>query len=232
MFNAKCSKVTTSVFANLAALAAIVTPWANITPARAHLFPERLPRERQYNPSRLPSRSLNLDPHTLPRGFVIPVEYDEEKILVTPDETVPLSLYVAANVKDYQRNTLIPYGSKINGLIQPNEARSGSFFVAQELVFPDGRSQYINAVSRVITRTETVKKGASAGEILQGAAIGAAAATVLAEIFGDIDFLEVLGGAGAGAIAGVLLGGNEVELVSIDPNSDLNLTLQTNLALR
>jgi hypothetical protein len=42
----------------------------------------------------------------------------------------------------------------------------------------------------------------------------------------------VLGGAGAGAIAGVLLGGNEAELISIDPNNDLNVTLQTDLILR
>lgn len=238
MFNAKCSKITTSVFTTLAAAAAIVTPWANITPAGAQLFPEqsprptRSPRERQYNPSRLPSRNLNLDPNTVPRGFVIPVEYDEEKILVTPEETVPLSLYVAADIKDNRRNILIPYGSEIIGEIQPDRNQSGSLFVAQELVFPDGRSQYLNAVSQVVTRRETVKKGANAGEILQGAAIGAAAATVIAEVFGDIEFLEVLGGAGAGAIAGVLLGGNEVELVSIDPNNDLNLTLQTNLAVR
>ena len=57
-------------------------------------------------------------------------------------------------------------------------------------------------------------------------------ATVLAEVFGDIDALEVLGGAGAGAVAGLLLGGNEVELISIDPNNDLDLILQTNLTVR
>ena len=240
MFNAKYSKVTTSIFTTIAATVAAIAPLANITPARAQLFPNQPPtereydppRQREYDPPRQRDRNIDLPPNTVPRGFVIPVEYDEEKILVTPEETVPLSLYVAANVRDNRRNTLIPYGSEIIGQIQPHEDQSGSFFVAQELVYPDGRTQSIDAVSQVVTRRETVKKGANAGEILQGAAIGAAAATVLAEIFGDIEFLEVLGGAGAGAIAGVLLGGNEVELVSIDPNNDLDLTLQTNLALR
>lgn len=232
MFNAKYTKVTTSIFTTIAAAVAAIAPGANITPAQAQLFPNQPNTERQYNPPRQRDRDIDLAPNTVPRGFVIPVEYDEEKILVTPEETVPLSLYVAANVRDNRRNTLIPYGSEIIGQIQPSEDESGSFFVAQELVYPDGTTQSIDAVSQVVTRRETVKKGANAGDILKGAAIGGAAATVLAEIFGDIDFLEVLGGAGAGAVAGVLLGGNEVELVSIDPNNDLDLTLQTNLALR
>ena len=254
MFNAKYSKVTTSIFA--------IVLLANITPAQAQLFPSQPRTEPQYDPPsrrepsrtepqydppsrREPSRTepqydppsrrdrtFNLSPNTVPRGFVIPVEYDEEKILVTPEETVPVSLYVAADIKDDRRNILIPYGSEIIGAIRPDYDQTGSYFEAEELIFPDGTTQSIDAVSQVVTRTETVKKGANAKDILQGAAIGAAAATVLSEIFGQIDFLEVLGGAGAGAIAGVLLGGNEVELVSIDPNNDLNLTLQTDLALR
>ncbi len=216
----------------LTASAATIVNFANITPAQAQLFPQQPSRGRTYESPRRPNRSLEVAPNTVPRGFVIPVEYDEEKILVTPEETVPVTLYVAANVRDNRGNTLIPYGSEIDGQIQPNEGEFGSFFQAEELVFPDGTTQPIDAVSNVVTRRETVKKGANAGDILEGAAIGAAAATVLSEIFGDIDFIEVLGGAGAGAVAGLLLGGNEAELVSIDPNNDLDLTLQTNLALR
>lgn len=233
MFNAKYSKVTTSISLSLTATLASVATLANITPARAQLFPNQPNRERTYSPPRQPSRNnLEIAPNTVPRGFVIPVEYDEEKILVTPEETVPVTLYVAANVKDNRGNILIPYDSQIAGEIRPNEDESGSFFIAEELIFPDGTVQPIDAVSQVVTRREVIKKGANAGEIVKGAAIGAAAATVLSEIFGDIEFLEVLGGAGAGAIAGLLLGGNEAELISIDPNNDLNLTLQTNLALR
>lgn len=217
----------------LAASAATITNFVNITPAQAQLFPDQTPtRDREYYPPSQPSSNPVVVPNTVPRGFVIPVEFEQEKILVTPDETAPVTLLVAANVRDSRRNTLIPYGSEILGQIQPSEAESGSYFVAEELVFPDGTSQNIDAISNVVTRRETVKKGADTGDILKGAAIGGAAATVLAEIFGDIDALEVLGGAGAGAIAGLLLGGNEVELVSIDPNNDLDLTVQTDLAVR
>ena len=232
MFNAKYSKITPSISLTLTATIAMIASLANINPAQGQLFPNQPSKPRIYNSPNQPSRSPQLPPNTVPRGFTIPVEYDEEKILVTPEETIPVTLYVAADIKDSRRNILIPYDSEIIGEIRPSADESGSFFVAQELVFPDGTTQPIAAFSQVVNRRETIKKGANAREILQGAAIGAAAATVLSEIFGDIEFLEVLGGAGAGAIAGLLLGGNEVELISIDPNNDLNLTLQTDLALR
>ncbi len=232
MFNAKHSKIATSILMILSASATTIANPVNITPAQAQLFPEQTPsRNREYSSPR-PDRNPTVSPNTVPSGFVIPVEYEEEKILVTPEETVPITLLVAANVRDNRRNTLIPYGSEIFGQIEPSDDESGSLFVAQEIVFPDGTTQSIDAVSEVVTRKETVKKGANAGDILQGAAIGGAAAAVLSEIFGDIGAIEVLGGAGAGALAGILLGGNEVELVSIDPNNDLDLTLMNDLAVR
>ncbi|MEL6440898.1 MAG: hypothetical protein AAFQ80_16785 [Cyanobacteria bacterium J06621_8] len=227
MFNANYRKVATSLLLVLSASATTLVHSVNI--AQAQLFPEQeSSREREYNSPRRNSTISN----TVPSGFVIPVESEESKILLTPNETVPFTLLVAANVRDSRRNTLIPYGSEIIGQIEPSDDESGSLFIAEELVFPDGTSQSIDAVSDVITRRETIKKGANAGDILKGAAIGGAAATVLAEIFGDINALEVIGGAGAGAVAGLLLGGKEVELVSIDPNRDLDLTLLTNLAVR
>jgi hypothetical protein len=238
MFNAKYPKIATSGLMILSVLTAAISSFANITPAQAQLFPESgSSRDRDYNPPRdrdydPPSRNDRVGNNTIPKGFVIPMEYEEEKILVTPEETVPITLLVAADIKDSRRNILIPYGSEITGQIQPSDDESGSFFQADKIVFADGTTQSIDAVSEVVTRRETVKEGAKAGDILQGAVIGGAAAAVLSEIFGDIGALEVLGGAGAGALAGVLLGKNEVELVSIDPNNDLDLTLLNSLAVR
>ena len=258
MFNAKHSKITTSIFTTLAISLTTVANFANI--AQAQLFPEQTPtRDREYNPSRnreyyppkdreqTPTRDREYYPpsdndqrshfpssasDTVPEGFVIPIEYDKDKILVTPKETTPVTLLVAANVRDSRKNTLIPYGSEIKGNIQPSNDETGSLFVADEVIFPDGTSQPIEAISNVITRTETVKKGANAGDILKGAAIGGGAAAVLSEIFGDIGALKVLGGAGAGAIAGLLLGGKKAELISIDPNNDLDLTVQRDFTVR
>ncbi|MGL5835450.1 MAG: hypothetical protein ACRC1Z_19805 [Waterburya sp.] len=241
MFNAKYPKIATSSLIILSTLAATISNLANITPAQAQLFPESSPsRDRDYTPpSRdYPSRDYpdrrdrSFRDGTIPEGFVIPMEYEESKILVTPEETVPITLLVAADIKDRGRNVLIPYGSEIAGQIEPSEDQAGSLFTAEQIIFPDGTTQSIKAVSEVVTRTETVKKGADAGDILKGAAIGGAAAAVLSEVFGKIDAVEVLGGAGAGALAGVLLGKNKAELISIDPNNDLDLTLLRSLTVR
>ena len=175
MFNAKYPKIATSSLMICSALAATATNFANITPAQAQLFPESgSTRDREYTPPRNrdytpPRQNRNVVTNTIPRGFVIPIEFDEEKILVTPEETVPVTLYVAADIKDDRRNVLIPYGSEILGEIIPDERESGSFFSADEIVFPDGTTQSIDAESQVVTRRETIKKGANAGDILQGA---------------------------------------------------------------
>ncbi|MEO1690580.1 MAG: hypothetical protein AAFR63_03475 [Cyanobacteria bacterium J06631_6] len=237
MFNAKYPKVATYSLPILFALTATTTNFVNITSVQAQLFPESSPsrptRDRDYTPPRRErERERDIITDTVPRGFVIPVEYEEEKILLTPEETVPITLLVAADVKDSRRNVLIPFGSEIVGQIEPNYNESGSFFTANEIIFPDGYSQRIDAESDVITRTEIIEEGANTGDILKGAAIGGVAAAVLSEIFGDIGILEVLGGAGAGALGGLLLGGNEVELISIDPNNDLDLTLLSSLTVR
>ena len=85
-----------------------------------------------------------------------------------------------------------------------------------------------------MTRTETVGDGRNTAAIWQGAAAGAAAAAIIAGFTGDkaIATEEVLGGAGFGALAGFLFGGTkEKELISIDTQQDLDLTLTSDLAL-
>lgn len=164
---------------------------------------------------------------TIPAGTTLPVRFDEaERILVTPEETVPVTLQVAANIRDRNGQILIPFGSQIVGQIQP--ASGGSQFVAREIVI-NGRSQFLQADSAVVTRTERIRDGASAGNILEGAAIGGAAAAILAEITGGIDALEVLGGAGLGALGGFLLNRGSDEFVVIEPNNDLAVTLSAPL---
>jgi hypothetical protein len=228
MFNPKYFKPTTSYFAIVTITLGTILPVVSFTPAQAQLFPSggRSDRDRTY-------RNNNYGSFVIPRGQTIPVAYEKEKILVTKEETVPVTLTVAANIRDRRGNTWIPYGTQIKGTIEPvGEEEGGSRFVAEELVFADGNTQLLEATSEPVTRTETIKKGANAGDILKGAAIGGAAATVLSDIFGDIKLGKVLGGVGIGAVAGLLLGGSKAELISIDPDSDLDLTLQSDLALR
>lgn len=230
MSDRKCSTHrTTSVLIALVMSVSTVAPIFSPTPASAQLFPTR-DRERPLNFSRRV---------VIPQGTEIPVKYDKaEKILVTKDETVPLTLKVAANIRNRRGDILIPYNSEIVGEIQP--ADEGSQFIAEKILIRDPRAnrrrtteQSIDASSDIITTTETVEKGTDVGSILKGAAIGGAAAAVLAAITGDkaIATEEVLGGAGLGALAGWIFGGKKAELISIDPNSDLTLTLDSDLEI-
>jgi hypothetical protein len=165
----------------------------------------------------------------IPVGTAIPVRYDKaEKIILKKDETVPVTLTVTADVLSARGTVLIPQGSQIEGELQP--ANDGTQFVAKQVILSD-RTVPIDATSNVVTRTETISKRSNP-DILKGAAIGGAAAAVLAEILGSIDVLEVLGGAGAGALGSILLRGRrQVDVVVVEPATDIDLRLRSDFAL-
>jgi hypothetical protein len=163
----------------------------------------------------------------VPAGTLIPVRYEEaERIIVTPDETASVTLIVAQDVRSSAGTVLIPTGSEIEGELQPNGG--GTQFVSEEITLTSGQTLPIDATSEVITDTQVITEDTDP-DILRGAVIGAAAAAVLSEIFGSIDFIEVLAGAGLGALGSLLLGGGEeeVEVVIVEPETDLDLTLQS-----
>jgi hypothetical protein len=169
----------------------------------------------------------------IPAGTRIPVRYDDaEKVVVLPNETSALTLRVARNLRSSYGQILIPAGSQIKGRLQP--ANGGSQFFAEELILPDNTTYPISAESRVVTRRETIRRGVDGSSILKGTAAGAGAATILSGVLGNrrITIPKVLAGAGAGALGGLLLGRNTVEVISINPNTDLTLTLTSSLALR
>lgn len=169
---------------------------------------------------------------TIPSGTTIPVKYSQaERILVTKEETAPLTLTVGQNIVTREGTVLIPAGTQVVGNLQP--AEGGSQFVASELVLTTGQRNELNATSEVITKTERIRKGAKTGTIVKNAALGAAAAAAIQAVTGDRDIGvgETLGGAGVGALVGLFLGRDSVELVAIDPDTDLQLTLGAPLTL-
>lgn len=169
----------------------------------------------------------------IPAGTLIPVEYEEaEKIVLSPDESMRLRLTVAQDIRDVQGRVIIPSGSLIEGQLQP--VSDGTQFLAEQLIISGRRRFRFDAISRVVTDTEQIRKGADAGDILKGAAVGGAAATLLSGITGDkvIATERVLAGAGLGALAGVLLGREKAEVVVIRPEEDLDLRLRSDFALR
>ena len=170
--------------------------------------------------------------YRLASGTTIPVTYEKaEKIVLAPQETSQITLTVANNILSRDGRVVIPSGSEIEGQLEPSG--KGTRFVARNLILPNGRSQTINANSRVVTRTEEVRRGANVGTILTGAAVGSAAATLISGITGDrrIGALEVLTGTGAGAVGGLLLGRRSATVLVVNPESDLDLTLRSDLVV-
>ncbi|BAY69610.1 S-layer homology domain-containing protein [Anabaena sp. FACHB-709] len=167
---------------------------------------------------------------TIPQGTVIPVKYDKaEKILVTKDETAPLTLTVDENVVTQAGTVVIPAGSQVVGELKP--VQGGSQFVAQKLVLTTGQEYQLNATSEVINKTETVRKGASTGTIIKNTVLGASAAAAVSAVTGDraIATEEVLGGAAIGGLISLFFGRNSVDLIAIDPDTDLQMTINQNL---
>jgi hypothetical protein len=169
----------------------------------------------------------------IPSGTLIPIQYQQsDKILIKPNETASLTVTVARDIRDRQGVLIIPAGSQINGDLQPTE--NGTQFIAREIII-NNQSYYLDATSGVVTTTETVKTGATTADIITGTLAGAGAATIIAGTTGDrrIDALEVLAGAAVGTLAGWglpeagVIGGGEETYISINPNRDLTLTVQS-----
>lgn len=165
-------------------------------------------------------------------GTVIPVSYDKERILLKPGESMEITLKVDRNITSTSGTILIPRGSTIEGELQPTDDDEGVQFVARELILRNGQRYDLDATSDVVTRREKLRRDANTASILQGAAIGAAASAILSEVFGDIGFLKVLAGAGLGAAGGFFFGRKTVEVISVEPETDLDLTLESDLVLR
>jgi hypothetical protein len=178
---------------------------------------------------------------TIPANVTLPVTYEKEKVIVNPGERLPLTLRIANDVIDSNRNVLIPARTEVVGELEPvnidsgyyNENKKGVRFVARELIFASGKRQQIYANSRTISETQRISKGSDTGQILTDAAIGAGAASVISLLTGNkkIEVLEPVGGAAAGALASLLLRKKQVDVFVLRPEDDLDIILQSNLVL-
>jgi hypothetical protein len=169
----------------------------------------------------------------IPQGTAIPVKYDRaDKILVTRDETAPLTLIVSQNVVTERGVVVIPAGSEVIGQIKPVKNTKGSQFVAQKLIV-NGKEYAINATSEVITKTQTVQKGDRLGSALKNSVLGASAAAAVSAVTGDraIATEEVLSGAAIGGLIGAFFGKKSVDLIVINPDTDLQMTIGQNLQI-
>lgn len=169
----------------------------------------------------------------IPAGTTIPIRYPgADKILLAKNEApIPITMKVAQNVVTSQGQVLIPAGSDVVGQLRTTP--QGAQFVAGELVLPTGKRYPIDAASNLITTTEQIKKGVSTGKVVAGTLVGAGAALGIAAVTGDrkIEGWEVIPGAVVGAGLSLLFA-DRVDLYSINPNTDLNLTLNSDLVIQ
>ncbi|MDZ8185360.1 MAG: conjugal transfer protein TrbI [Nostoc sp. ChiSLP02] len=218
-------KSGTAALMAMAVTASVISPMIPFAPANA-----------QYNSGQYGSV-------TIPSGVNLPVKYEKETITIAPGESKSITLRIANDIIDRNRNVLIPAGTKVIGRLEPvdldgystedDNKGKGVRFVAQELEFSNGRRLSINATSRTYTTTQKVKQGPSTGQVLTDAGIGAGAGLLGSLVTGNskIDDLKPVIGAAAGAGASVLLRKKETNAFVIRPAQDLRLTLNSNLTL-
>ncbi len=173
--------------------------------------------------------------YRIPAGTLIPVSYQQEKIVMMPEETVPVAFDLRTNITTQDGQMLIPANSKVFGELRPNG--TGTQFVARELMYPDGKRVPFSATSQVIDERVTINHDNNrTQEILRNAAIGSGAAAVIAGVTGDrhIEVEEVLAGTGAGLLASLVqrfVGRDSVEAIVVRPETNLNLTLNSDFAV-
>jgi hypothetical protein len=215
----------------------IMAPVFTATPASAQLFRRQpdgwQPSNDRFNDGRndgRPNDGFLGQVDGLPAGTVIPATNREgERILVRPDETLSLKLTVPNNVFAPRGGIVIPAGSEIEGQFQPS--RGGTQFVARQIRFPDGARYNLTAISRPLTRIETIRRGVGTRTIVTGTLAGGATASIIAGALGKSHVLKSLGGAGIGALSSYFLGRRSVEVVVVDPRADLDLTLERDFRL-
>ncbi|MBD1847099.1 hypothetical protein H6F89_27585 [Cyanobacteria bacterium FACHB-63] len=168
----------------------------------------------------------------IPANTTLRLAYrDAEKILVAPNERLPITLTIPNNVRTSNGALLIPAGSQVKGEFQP--VSGGTRFVANTLVLTNGSQVALDAQTDVISRTEEIRRGVNSDAILKGAAIGSGAAAIISAVTGNrrVSLGKVLIGTGAGALGGLIFGRNTNQVISVNSQSDLNLRLNSSLAL-
>lgn len=167
----------------------------------------------------------------VPAGTMIRLEQPEGKrIVVTPDESVKVTLITVEDVQGRRGNAVIPRGTRVKGEFRPTNA--GTAFYAERIELPGG-SRDIEGRTNVVDNRKTVKKGSS-DPIWQGALVGGGAATIISALVTKPGIGKTLLGAGVGAAAGWLIGGRgkSAEVIVVEPEQDnLDLRLDSDLSI-
>ncbi len=154
----------------------------------------------------------------LPVGQEIATKINRQDTLyINKGETVNASLLVAQDISANNGTVLIPAGAVIEGQFVP--AEGGSKFVAQKFT-SRGATVRLQAESALINDIKDPRE-TNAGAILTDAGIGGAAGAVLSGVLrGNVQILDVLGGAAAGAVIGNV---TAPQVTVIEPSTVVNI---------
>jgi hypothetical protein len=125
---------------------------------------------------------------------------------------------------------IIPAGSQIEGVLKPQNG--GSQFIAQTLTI-NGESFPIAASSGVVTRVRNTRD-INLLSLARNSALGAGVAAGISGLAGDrtITAEKVISGAAAGATIGGAIDRPKLsQVVVIEPNTDLTLSLDKQLVM-
>jgi len=137
---------------------------------------------------------------SLPAGQTLATKINRQDTLyIAKGETVAASLLVAQDIAANNGTVLIPAGAVIEGQFVP--AEGGSRFVAQKFT-SRGATVRLQAESDLINDIKDPRE-TGAGAILTDAGIGGAAGAVLGGVLrGNVQIIDILGGAAASVLVG------------------------------
>jgi hypothetical protein len=159
-------------------------------------------------------------------------EQDGKKIVISPKETFAATLITTEEVRSNRGTILIPRGTKVEGEFRPARDQEGTQFFARRIIFRDGTERNLEASSNIINTRKKISKGVNINPIWQGALVGGGASAIISSIVSDVGIFKVLGGAGAGALAGYLIAGRKkTEVIIVEPSESMELTLDSDLVL-
>ncbi len=162
--------------------------------------------------------------YSLPVGQAIATKINRQDTLyISKGETVNASLLVDQDIASPNGTVLIPKGAIVEGQFVPVEG--GSKFVAQKFT-SRGATVSLQAESALINDTKDPRE-TNAGAILTDAGIGGAAGAVLGGVLrGNVQILDVLGGAAAAAVIGNV---TAPQVTVIEPNTSINIVTKQNI---
>ena len=167
--------------------------------------------------------------NSLPTGSVVTVTLDQPVGTKTSKVGDTFSATVSEAITASNGQTVVPAGSKVYGKVtglqdSDNATQKAAIRLDFERININGVERPFEA--NITTTQLQTQKEESRDETLKKAGIGAAAGAVLGAVIGGGDISKILGGAAIGAAAGTVisLGGGDVEAVL---PAGSKMTLQT-----